>query len=41
MKITLIAAGFDKEDDVAEEKAEEAKEEKKDDLDDIFAGMFK
>ncbi len=40
MKITLIAAGFDKEDGVAEEKTEEVVEEKKDALDDIFSGMF-
>ena len=40
MKITLIAAGFDKEGDVAEDKAEEAVEEKKDDFDDIFSGIF-
>ncbi len=40
MKITLIAAGFDKEGDVEEANAEEVKEEKKDDIDDIFAGMF-
>ena len=40
MKITLIAAGFDKDGDVVEEKAEEVVEEKKDALDDIFSGMF-
>ena len=40
MKITLIAAGFDNDGEVVEEKAEEVVEEKKDDLDDIFAGMF-
>ena len=40
MKITLIAAGFDKDGEVVEEKAEEVVEEKKDALDDIFSGMF-
>ena len=40
MKITLIAAGFDKDGDVVEENAEEVVEEKKDAPDDIFSGMF-
>lgn len=40
MKITLIAAGFDKDGKVEEEKEEPAEEVKKDELDELFANMI-